>query len=73
MRKLEKKILMFLLAFCVTCGAVRAQISTETVFPETTQAYVAVTNTKLLQKQWNKTIYGEMISRPGFDAFRKAL
>lgn len=64
---------MFLLTFFVICGTVRAQISTETIFPETTQAYVAVTNTKQMQKQWNKTIYGEMISRPDFDAFRKAL
>lgn len=73
MRTIEKRILMFLLAFFVICGTVRAQISTETIFPETTQAYVAVTNTKQMQKQWNQTIYGEMLSRPDFDAFRKAL
>ncbi len=73
MNRIFKWGFSFVFLFCLLTGSVKGQISTEQIFPETTQAYFAITDVQTLKNQWPKTSFGKILNMPGFDTFRQSL
>lgn len=72
MRTMIKGLLSLFMIVGITSGAF-AQISTDMIFPDTTQGYIAITNTEVFQAQLEKTTLYKVLQQPSFDAFRKSL
>ena len=47
-----------------------AQFEMDRIFPDSTQAFFSITDTKVIQEQWNKTDMGQVLNQPNFQGFR---
>lgn len=47
-----------------------AQFEMDRIFPDSTQAFFSITNTDVLEAQWNKTNMGKVLNQPNFEDFR---